>query len=313
MNDGPCTPTQDELVEQFVRDLSEARIVTMTVGADPLTDRQVTSTQAEVHAIAASHARERIDQIREKVELMVAETPPAETSQGHVPDGAWEFDANVTACFEDMLRHSIPQYDVMRETVHKLVGKYRQRLTAIVDLGASRGDGLAPMISEWGAYNQWVAVEVSEPMLAVLRDRFKGYIDASVVQVLDTDLTEAFPPVDASVVLSILTLQFIPIECRQQLLQRAYDSLRPGGALIVVEKVLGDTSAIDDVMVELYYNFKAQHYTQEEIARKRMSLRGVLVPLTAEWNVQLLRRVGFKQVDCFWRWMNFAGWLAVKE
>jgi len=38
----------------------------------------------------------------------------------------------------------------------------------------------------------------------------------------------------------------------------------------------------------------------------------VLVPVTAEWNEGLLRQTGFQQVDCFWRWMNFAGWVGVK-
>lgn len=234
-------------------------------------------------------------------------------SRGHLPDGnKWEFDASVTECFEDMLRRSIPQYDVMRSAVFDLTAKFRQRDTAIVDLGASRGDGLGPMLKEWGCYNQWVAVEVSEPMLEVLRTRFSGWISNGVLQVLDTDLTESFPPVDASVVLSILTLQFIPIECRVQLLQRAFEALRPGGAMLVVEKVLGDTASLDDLFVGLYYGFKGESYTEEEIQRKRMSLRGVLVPLTAQWNVEMLRRVGFRQVDCFWRWMNFAGWVAVK-
>jgi len=66
-------------------------------------------------------------------------------------------------------------------------------------------------------------------------------------------------------------------------------------------------------MVDLYYRLKsANGYSQEEIQRKRMSLEGVLVPVTAAWNEELLRQAGFQQVDCFWRWMNFAGWVALK-
>ena len=67
-------------------------------------------------------------------------------------------------------------------------------------------------------------------------------------------------------------------------------------------------------MVESYYRLKSAHgYSQEEIERKRLSLEGVLVPVTARWNEELLYMAGFRQVDCFWRWMNFAGWVAVKE
>ena len=53
-------------------------------------------------------------------------------------------------------------------------------------------------------------------------------------------------------------------------------------------------------------------YTEEEIQRKRLSLEGALVPLTARMNEDMLRGAGFHEVDCFWRWMNFAGWIAVK-
>ena len=50
----------------------------------------------------------------------------------------------------------------------------------------------------------------------------------------------------------------------------------------------------------------------DDIDRKALSLEGVLVPVTAKWNEELLQMAGFRQVDCFWRWMNFAGWIAIK-
>lgn len=234
-------------------------------------------------------------------------------SRGHIPGEKWEFDGAVTECFEDMLRRSIPQYDVMRTAVFDLACHYRQERTTIVDLGASRGDGLFALIDRFGAHNQWVAVEVSEPMLKVLQTRFRGWVDAGLMRVDNTDLRQAFPPVQASVILSVLTLQFTPIEYRQQIVKRAYSALLPGGALLLVEKIIGATAELDEVMVERYYDFKRESgYTEDEIQRKRMALEGVLVPLTAEWNDALLRRCGFQHVDCFWRWMNFAGWVAVK-
>ena len=53
-------------------------------------------------------------------------------------------------------------------------------------------------------------------------------------------------------------------------------------------------------------------YNQESIERKRLSLEGVLVPVTAGWNEDILHSAGFLHIDCFWRWMNFAGWMAIK-
>jgi len=234
-------------------------------------------------------------------------------SLGHLPAEKWAFDDSVTGCFDDMLARSIPQYEVMREAVTALAKRHVQPGTTVIDLGSSRGEALAPLLKEFGAYNRWVAVEVSAPMLAVLRERFKGWIDSGYLDVLDMDLRKDFPPAEASVILCVLTLQFVPIEHRQNVIRAAYRHLTPGGALLLVEKVLGNTADLDDTFVSEYLAMKAANgYSTEEIERKRLALEGILVPLTAEWNEDLLHRCGFSQVDCFWRWMNFAGWVAVK-
>jgi tRNA (cmo5U34)-methyltransferase len=46
---------------------------------------------------------------------------------------------------------------------------------------------------------------------------------------------------------------------------------------------------------------------------KRESLEGKLVPVTAAWNEDLIASAGWKRVERFWQWMNFAGWLAFKD
>ena len=234
---------------------------------------------------------------------------------GHAPSGAkWEFDSEVAECFEDMLRRSIPQYDVMRDAVFSLACKFRQPNTDVLDVGSSRGDSVARLVDKFGAGNRFVCVEVSEPMLDVLRSRFAGMIRAGIVDVRADDLRREFPPVRASVVLSILTLQFIPINYRRNVLAAAYDHLAPGGALILVEKVLCATAKIDECFVDVYHSMKAANgYTGDEIERKRLSLEGVLVPASPAWNEEMLRTAGFSEVDCFWRWMNFAGWIAIKK
>lgn len=96
-------------------------------------------------------------------------------------------------------------------------------------------------------------------------------------------------------------------------MQSIYNALNDGGAFVFVEKVLGNTSLLDSVLVKEYYALKSANlYTQEQIESKRKSLEGVLVPLTAAWNEDLLKQTGFKQIDCFWRQLNFAGWIAIK-
>jgi tRNA (cmo5U34)-methyltransferase len=231
-----------------------------------------------------------------------------------MPSDKWAFDGEVTTVFDDMLARSIPQYDVMRQACFDLACKYRKPDTWIVDLGCSRGEAIAQLVDKYGVNNRFLGVEVSEPMLLAARSRFKELIDCGIVEIQRIDLREVYPPVAASITLCILTLQFTPIEYRLRIMQDIYDSLLPNGALILVEKVIGASAALDKNMVDIYYKLKADNgYSQEQIERKRLSLEGVLVPVTAHWNEEMLRIVGFRQVDCFWRWMNFAGWIALKE
>jgi len=237
------------------------------------------------------------------------------SSLGHMPTGSrWEFDESVTHVFDDMLERSIPQYRVMRQLVTDLAAHYVQPHTAIVDLGCSRGEAMAPLIARFGAHNRFIGVEVSTPMLEAARQRFRTLIDCGVVDIRDLDLRTAFPPERASVILSVLTLMFTPIQYRLRIVQDVYDHLLPGGAFLLVEKVLGATAPIDTLMVERYHRLKHENgYSWDEIERKRLALEGVQVPMTARWNEELLASAGFRQIDCVWRWLNFAGWLAVKD
>jgi len=236
-------------------------------------------------------------------------TSPTDNVQ---PEGAWEFDDQVAEVFDDMLARSIPQYTVMREAVAEIARRYSKPGTAIVDLGCSRGEALRTIRERVDDHRvRYVGTEVSEPMLAAAKRRFVDDVD---VEIRKADLRDGVPlDVYPSVTVLVLTLQFTPIEYRQRIVQQAYDQLLPGGALVLVEKVLGSNAKIDADFVSIYYELKTRNgYTPEAIERKRLSLEGVLVPVTARWNEELLRMAGFATVDCFWRWMNFAGWVAVK-
>ena len=228
-------------------------------------------------------------------------------------DGAkWAFNADVTRVFDNMLRRSIPDYETMRKLVFSLGSRFVQPNTDVVDLGSSRGDALAPFIEAFGAGNRYVGLDESEPMLTACRDRFRAWVDNGLLDVRQHDLRGGLPPLFPSLILAVLTLQFTPIECRQRIVADAYRILRPGGVMIIVEKVLGGDNECNQVLVSEYHHLKYRNgYSADEIDAKRRSLQGVLVPLTAEGNEQMLRAEGFR-VQRFWQALNFAGWLAVK-
>ena len=236
-----------------------------------------------------------------------------QNSLNHEPKtDKWQFDEEVTAVFDDMLERSIPDYYNMRELVHKLTKKYAKPNTVILDLGCSTGGAIKKSINEL-PNNFFIGIEVSEPMRQKAKEIFKG-IDR--VAILNHDLRNGLPKIGekVSVILSVLTIQFTPIEYRLNIIKDVYKTLSDGGVFIFVEKVLGETAEIDNTLVELYYDLKGENgYTHEKIQKKRKALEGVLVPVTSSWNIELLRKSGFQNIDCFWRNLNFAGYIAIKQ
>lgn len=245
----------------------------------------------------------------------MAHTAIGDSSLGHTPRGdRWEFDESVTHVFADMLARSIPQYEVMRRTVFDIGSTFVRPGTQIVDLGCARGDALAPFIAEYGPAHCYVGVDISPPMLRVAKDRFATHINDGIVQIIEKDLRHSYPEGSASLTLGVLTLQFIPLDHRQRILRDVFLNTAPGGAFILVEKLLASSAHVGRIMVEQYHAHKtARGYTFEEIERKRLALEGVLVPVTARWNEDMLANAGFQELECFWRWMNFGGWVAVRR
>lgn len=229
-----------------------------------------------------------------------------------MPGDKWEFDSDVARCFANMLERSIPDYRSMRSLVYEIGEKFIKPGTYITDIGCSTGLAVEPFYRKHGAENRYFLVDNSEAMLEECRSKFTVGIEGGFVEVVNGNFYELDLPGSQSLVLSVLSLQFMPTSYRQKMLDTIYEGLEPGGAFVFVEKIVGD-SGLDDLMVELYYKMKRENgYSEEAIMAKRKSLENVLSPLKAGWNVDMLREAGFRKVDMFWRCLNFCGWIAIK-
>ena len=241
------------------------------------------------------------------------------------PKEKWEFDESVTECFENMLERSIPQYEIMREAVANLAydmivnQDVAKEVHNILDIGCSDGLMLYTLIEKFKQYmyadkGKFYGVDVSQPMLLKAKHRLLEDVITHKAKIDYCDLKTDFPEGVFDVITSVLTIQFTPIEYRQHIIQNVYNSLSgKNGCFIMVEKVLGNTDRLNQLFVTNYYRKKAENgYSQSQIDRKRLSLEGVLVPVTNDWNIDLLKQAGFREVDVFWRWMNFVGYIAIK-
>jgi tRNA (cmo5U34)-methyltransferase len=240
----------------------------------------------------------------------------------HVPGAKWEFDEDVAKCFDSMLTRSIPGYEQMRDLVFRLGSQFLRMNSTVVDIGASRGEASSKFIDTYkGSY--FHLMEISDAMLKELNARYhdnnRVYISKYDLRKRSGEITQylleqAYPRhSQIDLVLGILTLIFVPINHRPSIIQGIHDALAPGGAFLMVEKVMGNSATTQELLVDAYHKYKHDHgYAWEDIERKRAALEGVQVPVSYDTNVDMLKAAGFKVVECFWRHLNFCGYIAIK-
>jgi tRNA (cmo5U34)-methyltransferase len=133
-------------------------------------------------------------------------------------------------------------------------------------------------------------------------------VDFQEADIIDLDIT------GAGAIIMNYTLQFLRPVRRQEFLARVQRALRPGGVLIVSEKVLSPDPELHRAFIDFYLDFKRHNgYSETEISRKRQALENVLIPFSIKENLDLLREAGFTSGETFFQWFNFASLVARKK
>lgn len=226
--------------------------------------------------------------------------------------GDFSFNQETAEVFEDMLDRSVPGYREIQRMICELASDFAVDGTNIYDLGCSTGttirnlDAIAQQV-------RFVGVDSSDAMLAKAEAAFKAQPLRHPYALVCRNLNDGVPVEEASIVVMSLTLQFVRPLYRERALKSIVDGLHDNGCLILVEKVIGEDSLLNRLFIEHYHEFKQRNgYSEIEIAKKREALENVLLPYRLNENVELLRQSGFRAVDVFFKWYNFAGLLALK-
>lgn len=227
--------------------------------------------------------------------------------------GSFVFDQRVVAVFDDMVSRSVPGYQTIQLLVADLADRYAKDGT-IFDLGCSTGATIKAISHRARKRHAIIGIDNSEEMVAKCRAELGKIKNCDVkIQVGDITAPDLFGASAADVVILNLTLQFVRPPLRKGIIERCYDALSKGGALILVEKTVETDPVLNSLFIDYYHSFKGEMgYTEMEIAAKREALENVLVPYRKEENNALLTDAGFTSVGTFFQWFNFAGFLAIK-
>ncbi|MDO7639542.1 MAG: carboxy-S-adenosyl-L-methionine synthase CmoA [OM182 bacterium] len=239
---------------------------------------------------------------------------------------AFAFDDQVASVFEDMINRSVPGYSTIISMIGVLAERYCGAGSTIYDLGASLG-GASFAVAQQLPHDDYriIAIDNSEAMTSRLSAKLaalgktgsgdsdgSGAKNTSRIECRHEDLRDSKIE-DASMVILNFTLQFIEPSARETLMRKIYDGMRPGGLLVISEKIQFPDPALNELFIDLYHRFKeTQGYSKLEISQKRAALENVLIPETLTAHRERLNGAGFHSVDTWFQCFNFASMVAFK-
>jgi len=211
----------------------------------------------------------------------------------------WTFkDTGVADGFNRHVREQLPWYDLVTDAIVQIARHYLGQHGNVYDIGASTGnigralDGL--LVDRQATL---YALEESEQMAA----RWWGPGELLVERAQD----HAFANYDVAVL--NLVLMFLRPDEQGRLLDKLFAALNPGGAIILVERMLPPSGYLSIVTSRLTLHAKMKAgVPAEEILNKELSIAGSQRPIDAR--ILLARGA----VEWF-RYGDFAGWVITKE
>ena len=229
------------------------------------------------------------------------------------PRQDFRFDNSVARVFPDMIRRSVPGYTTIIPMIEVITEQYVQPGSSCYDLGCSLGASTLAMrhgmptsgCTLVGVDNSEAMIERCEHFIAL--DDHPLPVELRCEDILATDID------NASVTTLNFTLQFVDPDRRLELLTRIARATRPGGVLILSEKIRFEDDTEQETQTRLHHEFKrANGYSDLEISQKRTALEQVLIPETLAQHRERLVKAGFGNIMVWYQCFNFVSMLAFR-
>lgn len=212
-------------------------------------------------------------------------------------EGNWTFaDSNIVNSFDSHVREQLPWYDLATEAVEHIARHYIPENGIVYDIGASTGN-IGRSISDilTSRHCEFIAIEKCEEML----EKYNGPGDLIIADALEFE----FKPFDFGVI--FLSTIFMPPNKRSHFLKNFINTLNPGGAIVIVERMEASNGYISTINARLTLSNKLKAgASPSDIIMKELSLSGIQRPLSYS-------EIPKNAVE-FFRLGDFAGWIIEK-
>ncbi|WP_394131756.1 carboxy-S-adenosyl-L-methionine synthase CmoA [Shewanella maritima] len=225
----------------------------------------------------------------------------------------FKFDHQVAGVFNDMIRRSVPGYSQIINTIGNFASDFVTPNSNIYDLGSSLGAATLSIRRRVEDKQCHIyAIDNSESMINRCRENLNAFKSETPVSLICSDIRDINIS-NASLVILNFTLQFLPSVDRDALINKIYQGLKSGGALIISEKLCFEDNAIQQLLDKHHLDFKRSNgYSELEISQKRSALENVMLPDPLTTHQRRFQSAGFSHFSVWYQCFNFCSMVAIK-
>lgn len=230
-------------------------------------------------------------------------------------DSVWK-DKELSRIFLDNVRGAIPFAAEQIEILHAVVSHALPRVSNFLDIGC--GDGVLgkTVLLKYPA-SKGVFLDFSSPMIEKAAANLSDFKDRTELLLRDfgekgwVEAVAEKAPFD--LVVSGLAIHHQSDESKFRIYGDIFGLLSPGGVFLNIEHVLSPTELVktmaDDYFIDSLYEYnRARGLTREEVAGEFYNrvdkAANILGPV--ETQCEWLKRIGFTDVDCFFKVFELA-------
>ncbi|MEG4584916.1 methyltransferase domain-containing protein [Microcoleus sp. MOSTC5] len=210
--------------------------------------------------------------------------------------------------YDGLITRLIPQYREQHELILQLLASETNANIKVLDLGAGTGILSAVILSAFPRATV-LAFDMAENMLKICQTNLSAFGERLTLQqgnFAEDDFGSGY-----DLVVSGLAIHHLDSAGKQQLFHKLFQSMNPGGILLIRDIVTGATPRLTEQYEQLWRQYmKAngeddaawfQKYLEEDI------------PSSVEEQTKWLAEAGFADAGCHWRYLNFAIFGGVKK
>ena len=210
--------------------------------------------------------------------------------------------------YDGLIPRLIPRYHEQHDLILQLIPFETNAHIKVLDLGAGTGV-LSSLILQAFPQAKVLAFDMAENMLKICQTNLSAYQKRLTLQqgnFAEDDFGNSY-----DLVVSGLAIHHLDGAGKQRLFHKLFQSMNPGGILLIRDIVTGATPRLTEQYEQLWRQYMKASKEDDKIWFQKYLEEDI--PSSVEEQTKWLEEAGFADVGCHWRHLNFAIFGGVKS